>query len=369
MHLLLLAASLALPKEPAEWIMLAPSGTWRGHPTAPGGFTLGRAELDEMVRNFQADPRGRVVCDYEHQTLKAAENGKPAPASGWITAVEVRDGPEGPALWGKPQWTQSADTAIRGAEYAYVSPVIVFRSKDRVSGQPSGTRLHSVALTNNPFFQEMPAIAARLDLEDPPMLTLLCALLALPPTSKEEEALAEVKKRDGERKLAFTALGLPETATADQVQVAFNDLRRQAAVGKAVLDELKVPATDTAEAATARVLPVLKHAGYVAASEHQATLTELAKLKADGLVGEAVTAGKVIPATEGWARAFAAENPEGFKAWAKVAPVVAPPAQRSRTAPPPINGSSSTLTAEEAAVCSQLGLSSEQYLKARAEES
>ncbi len=94
-----------------------------------------------------------LVVDYEHQTLAAAENGKPAPAAGWIThLVHV----PGQGLFAKAAWTETAQKHITTGEYRYISPVFHF---DRVSG--AVTRLLHAALTNFPALDGLAAVAAR----------------------------------------------------------------------------------------------------------------------------------------------------------------------------------------------------------------
>ena len=359
----MIALSLVAPVEPLEWVQVCVEGTWKGHPQRPEGFTLTRRDFDEIVANFAADPRKRIVVDYEHQTMLARENGRPAPASGWITALEARQVGEASELWAKVEWTRAADTAIRAKEYSYLSPVLVFGSKDRVTGKPVGTRLLNVALTNSPFFQELSAIAASDLLPETSMLLLLATMLALPPeTAKEEDVVDKVKKLKGEREAACRALGLDATATPEQVATRFSDLARFARVGELACTELKLAASLTPEQAAAAALPALQHAGYVSASDHAVVVAELATLKSGGLLEQARRDGKIVPATETWFSDFAKRDPAGATAWLACAPKVATSASDRRATKA---GPSTQLTEEELAVCTQLQLSPEEFLKSR----
>ncbi|GHT92610.1 hypothetical protein AGMMS49545_10440 [Betaproteobacteria bacterium] len=94
-----------------------------------------------------------LVVDYEHQTLSAKDNGKPAPAAGWINGLEWRPGKGLYAT--NVEWTESARDAIKANEYRYISPVFSYRL-------PAGdiSKLHHAALTNNPAIDGMEAVTA-----------------------------------------------------------------------------------------------------------------------------------------------------------------------------------------------------------------
>jgi phage I-like protein len=64
------------------------------------------------------------VIDYEHQTLRSAKNGLPAPASGWFKKLEWR---EGVGLFAVDvEWTDAAAAAIDAGEYRFISPVFLY---------------------------------------------------------------------------------------------------------------------------------------------------------------------------------------------------------------------------------------------------
>lgn len=359
--MLLYAFAVALGSvEPREWIQLCQTGRWDGYHSGSGTVVLTEQDLRDMVGNFARDPRGRVVCDYEHQTLGAQKNGQPAPASGWITALELRPGADAEAwqLWGRVAWCTQADKAIRAQEYLYVSPVIQFRTRDRVTGAPSGSRLHSVALTNQPFFTELPAVAA----SDPPessMLLLLATALGLTATATEEEVVDKVKSFSDGRKKGAAALGLNPEATDAEIEAAFAARMRLAAIGAAVCTEAGLADTLTATEAVAALKPRLAHAGYVTVEAHQRVVGELSKLRADQVVDAAIAAGKVVPATETWAREYAARDLAGFTAWVAATAPVLPTADPTRR-PAPRDPS---LSAEDLAVATQLGLDPAEFRK------
>ena len=360
----LIALSFAAPVEPLEWIQIACTGRWEGYQLdgrrRPFAITL--RDLEQMVANFEADPRGRVVMDWEHQTLHTQRNGQPAPAVAWITGLQVRplaDGQHG--LFAQVEWTARGHTWVAAKEYSFVSPVIVFNATDRVTATNAGTRLHSVALTNNPFLQELPAVAATEPTTESTMLTVLLSLLALPESATEPEAVTKVTALTEGRKRVLTELELPETATPVDIEAAWNRVKREAAVGRVALTELSIPADLDGPTAAAAALPALRHSGYITATAHAAVVEELAALKADLALRDAMADGKVVPATEAWARSFALRAPQEFAAWAKVAPAVAPPATERRERATPAVAGVRALTDTDRQVARQLGLTDEQF--------
>lgn len=138
------------------WIQIAKPGSFRGH--AAGAFEMNAQTFAEIIRN--ANSRA-IPIDFEHASEQPATHGSipvlGAPAQGWITKLEIRsDG-----LWGLTQWGDLAKKYIRAGQYKFLSPAIVFGAKDRVTGQPIGARLSSVALTNNPFLDGMAPVTAK----------------------------------------------------------------------------------------------------------------------------------------------------------------------------------------------------------------
>lgn len=132
------------------WYEIAKTGSWKGH--IAGEFELTQKDLNQIVFNFQNSGID-IVVDYEHQTLLGAE----APASGWIKELKVEDN----TLFAKIEWTKRAKEQIKANEYRYLSPTLIKDAKDSKSGNSIGWYLHSVALTNTPFFQELEPISAK----------------------------------------------------------------------------------------------------------------------------------------------------------------------------------------------------------------
>lgn len=121
-------------------------------------FAITRQTLADIVRNFRKRPADTVI-DYEHASeFPEAAAGQPIPASGWLQHLDDAPDQDG-VLWGTAEFTPRAADLIRNQEYRYLSPVIDYDARDKRTGEPQGATLLSVALTNRPFLEAMPAIA------------------------------------------------------------------------------------------------------------------------------------------------------------------------------------------------------------------
>ena len=85
--------SVALPAFQAgdapDWMQLFPTGTFSGR-DGRGPYTCDPVSVVAQTRahNGPLD----IPVDYDHQLEFSAVNGQPAPAAGWITALEARAG-------------------------------------------------------------------------------------------------------------------------------------------------------------------------------------------------------------------------------------------------------------------------------------
>lgn len=60
----------------------------------------------------------------------------------------------------KAEFNEEAKKYIANKQYRYLSPVFEFNSKDNKSGELVRAKLHSVALTNTPFIDELGELIA-----------------------------------------------------------------------------------------------------------------------------------------------------------------------------------------------------------------
>jgi phage I-like protein len=142
-------ASFEQPLPPARFqeFRIMPAGTFRtndgsNRPAGIPGWVMNGTIALAIIAAIAA--RGcDVLIDYEHQSLAAEKNGRPAPAAGWFKRAEWREGDGLYAL--DVRWTAAALAMIKAREYRYISPVFSF---DPISGEVTG--LVSVGLVNYP---------------------------------------------------------------------------------------------------------------------------------------------------------------------------------------------------------------------------
>ncbi len=136
-QLLALCSAMALPETAAadpsapEWIHLLPAGRVETHD--------GRGPY--VVKSMQAiadhlGEGGRLPIDECHAIDRAAPLGNPAPARGWIVALQAReDGPpETQGLWGRVEWTGTGRQLMADKAYRGISPVILHDIAKNVLG-------------------------------------------------------------------------------------------------------------------------------------------------------------------------------------------------------------------------------------------
>lgn len=218
---------------PAVWLEVAYEGSFKGH--WMGEFEFTRATFDEIVANFHAHPAFRagaeqadaatleagaydvVQWDMHHASEAPATSGEipvvGAPAQGWVLDVRVGQRADGKAcLEALTRWLEPARTYVREKRYRWASVSVVFNAKDPVTNKAVGAVLTSIAVTNQPFLQDLPALAASVQtLEWYPGC----------PVRGPEEALECIR----------SCLGLPATAAATDVAAEVAKLRGYAAPG------------------------------------------------------------------------------------------------------------------------------------------
>lgn len=300
-----------------------------------------------LLSNAQAVADASMVgqplpIDTDHAIDRAAPQGLPAPAVGWIAALDAR--PDG--LWARVEWTPDGAKALADRAWRFVSPAIQYDEKTNVI-----KRVLRASLTNNPALAALPALADRTCDQRGPMDELLKQLrpllgLADGATAADVaagvKALADQTKVAGEAgaKQALTALadaaGLPATATTDQVAAAVKALRGQ-------------------EPALALLQSQVTTLGQ-----------ELSSFKArerDGRIAVLMTEGRITPAEKDGATALLDANPALFEqVFAARTPVVASGVALAGAQPP---GGGGGLTPDETALCRAMGLSQEAYKNVR----
>ena len=306
-------------------------------------------ESFELIRKQFKDRKLDLVIDYEHQTLSDVQ----APAGGWIK--DLYKGED--AIIAKVEWTPKAAEYLKNKEYRYLSPVVLVRKRDQ-----KATAIHSVALTNTPAIDGMFALVNSLDIED----------------ISEGGNIMDLKE-------LAKALGLPETATEEEIKKAVEDAAKAAEKLKEMEEKKSEDKTgeggkpqEVAEVvANSTILSMLglkegAKTEDVAASIMALktgtpdTQAELLALKqrmqerdADEEVQKALKAGKITAAQTGWAKSYALKDMDGFKGFVEKAPVVVPPGKLELKDAPAAPGSDEV----DVAILKNMGVSMEDVKK------
>lgn len=337
-------------------LQLTPAGEFKpvdGREMPVPAWRIDAAAAARVIQRFTARKTPPVI-DYEHQTLNKEANGQPAPAAAFIRSMTWR---EGKGLYGTVELTARARGLIDAREYRYFSPVFTF---DRKSGEV--LEILMGALTNNPAIDGMEPLtlraAATFGIEDyfpqqeidsmNPLLAALVASLGLPAATTEDQATAAltalgplkdvVTLRDGVR----AALGLDATADSTAVVAACTSLK-------------------AAKPNPAEYVPI------AALTQVQTELAVLSSKFKDGEVSEIVTAaladGRLLAGEqETWARELGRKDLAALTSYLKSAsPIAALRNTQTGGKTPGAAVGADGLSADELAVCTNLGLTAEQF--------
>ncbi len=270
-----------------------------------GPFSVDAAMMKQMV-DACISSKVAIPVDYEHASVFSDR----APASGWIEPgnLEVRKTEDGQhKLWGKIDWTPNAADQVRAREYRYLSPTIVFNTRDRKTAEMTGASLHSVALTNKPFLEELPEVR----------------LNSVPGKFVFAEERKSTAMNEEARKAMIAAFGLPEDVSDEQIALAAQKSAAAVADRSAALSALGLQPDAKPQDIKAAILRLQNPAERVDPGEFESIKRQLAERDARDKVAAAVADFKVTaPGTplHSWALTAALETPEMFDKWVKAAP-------------------------------------------------
>jgi phage I-like protein len=335
-------------------MQLLPAGEFRARDGRPADAPCWRMDAALAQKLIEAaNARGTpYVTDYDHQTLLSRQNGQPAPAAGWFSKLEWR---EGEGLFATDvQWTDRARDMIAANEYRFISPVIGYDKEGNV------TALYMAAVTNNPAIDGMDEVllaaasahfpqAVPLNQEIPnmdEMLEQLRWLLNLPVGATAQDILAQLNKLTDQVKQCCEQDGM--AAASFDLSAYLTKLRTNVA-------SLSAAAPDPAKFVSIDVVNTMQ--------TQLASLTaELNTHNVDKSIKDAMAAGKLVPAMESWARDLGKKDYAALSSYLEKAPAIAALAgtQTGGNAP---NATGGALTAEQIAMCSATGVSQEAFLK------
>ncbi|WP_304635535.1 phage protease [Pseudoalteromonas sp.] len=342
-------------------VMVMPDGYFKSHDGRPfdvpvNAWLLDQVAFDELKQTASARTND-FLFDYEHQTLNSAENGQPAPASGWFNPADLEYVP-GEGLYAlNVAWTKKARQLLKNDEYRFISPVFHY---NKHTGRP--TKLRHFALTNDPAVDGMDKVAVlkasktHVNNGDLPMNTALKLLEMLGVTVGDSVTDADYTKAA----TALTAL----KAKADEADQLTNDLstaQDQVAALKANSGGLEV-----------------NLARYVPVETYNALVTEMAVLKStsdsqsvEQAISQAKQAGKIIASEETYLTQLGQQ--QGLATLKTMldtrSPIASLTTQQTTTTPKPEQDKDglAALTAEDKYAADQLGISHAAYAKAKKE--
>lgn len=306
---------------------LLPPGPFRaldGRPQECAAWQLDAAIAARVVR-LAASRKTDILIDFEHQSLRARQNGQRAEAAGWIPrSMEWRDpstdsGRAGGLYATNIAWVGDTAELIAQKKYRYISSVFLY---DADSGEV--LEIISVALTNTPALDGLEALA---DLAR----TFSDSSTHMEADMADEKHLATLTvERDGLKTTVATL-----TTERDGLKTAVATLTAERDAQKAKLDAIDKEKTDAALAAD--------------------------KARHAELLQAALSDGRLTPAQ---------------KPWAEKQPLAALSEYLDASKPLAIAGGKQAdgkdvagahgLNQDELAMCTRMGVTPEAFIKARA---
>ncbi|EFR4995085.1 hypothetical protein H0Q60_000264 [Salmonella enterica] len=323
-----LSISLTAEATPATRVRIFPAGAFRsndGRPKECPAWVMNAACAQRLIA-AAASKKTDYSFDYEHQTLRAVTNGKPAPASAWFKSLEWV---EGDGLYAVDvDWTAAASQMIAAREYRYLSPMFDYHPVTGEVGQ-----LINVALTNLPALEEL----------DEGVIAAASRLAATSSTFPENTAMDEEQIAYLLSQLRWI-LNLPETSTAadiktelEKIITAISGGQGMAAASVDLLAMLTTAADRDARIAeqaaqiadlSQRVYDPAKFVPVAALTQMQAqyaqTITESGSQEVEQLITTALSDRRLLPGElETWARDLGQKDPAALKAYLEKAPPMA----------------------------------------------
>jgi phage I-like protein len=350
-----------LTQQDDGWYQLLPVGPFKARDGRPFDVPGGHWQLDKTIATTlinRAKALGQdILIDYDHQTLNVEKTGKEAPAAGWYNGDEI-EWREDQGLFIKPRWTERAAALVAAKEYRFLSAVFPYDAQ----GRPLELRM--TAITNDPGVVGMQALAA---------LSAQLIQPGQPAILTKENSMNELLKK----LLAKLGIELTGDPTDEQLQKALTEIDSLQASAK------KAPELEAALSAEKASLAALKAqpggqvdlAQFVPVATYNALVNQVAALTAQvdttdaaTLIKEARTAGKVVAAEEEYLTAFAAQKGvAALKALLEPRPAIAAlTASQTAAVTLPEKKGDAVLSAEDKYAADQLGISHEDFAKAKA---
>lgn len=298
-------------------VQLSPFGEFTLHDGGKMNGTVQhctRAAFEAMVANWRAAGSPEILVDVDHNSA----TGRSTEAAAWAKNLRVEDC----GLCADFELTPRGRELIGGRQYRFVSPGWTLAA----DGTPLA--LCSVGLTNTPNLPVEPVVNADdsggLDPDDPKPdneghptmdIKMIAAALGLPETATEEEILAAVKAmKDKEAAAAEAAANAEAEKFADDAvkcgKVAANAkaavkaaYRRSPEVAKQMLNALAAPAKATLPDFSAGKTPTALNAAMPGADADPVAVYNAYRQMAEGAEKDAYLAANAAKIEAGYAKA------------------------------------------------------------------
>jgi phage I-like protein len=339
--LMALCTAVPLPdldqdKPAPDWIHLLPAGSFSG---ADGRGPYHVRDAGKLVEASLEAMAGSGVVDENHATDLATPKGEPAPARGWITAMEARaDG-----IWGKVDWTRAGLALLADRAYRHISPVIMHLKDGTV------TAILRASLVNKPNLRGLAALNQETPMD---FMDKLRAALGLGNDADEASVLVGINAAKGGTALQTAlhealgpiakAAGLADGSDAKAVLAGVEQLAKAKPIGE----------DGTIKALQAELTEVT--------TKFTALQTEIATDKASAFIDGAIKAGRVgvKPLREHYITRHAA-NPAEVEKEITALPILGP--SGARLEPPVSQDGQMALNAEQRSVATMLGIDAKDY--------
>lgn len=299
---------------------LLPDGAFRSGDVRPVECKAWQmsADIAACVIALSAKKKSDTLIDYEHQSLRSVDNGKPVVAAGWIpNTLEYRAGKGLYAV--NVAWTDPAKKMIAAKEYRYISPVF---SYDPKTGEV--LELVSVALTNTPALDGL-------------------------------DALAQAALSRGALTI-FSTTGDADMATDKEAIAALTADRDAATTKLAALTAENTTIKTSLAALTSENAELKGKVTAIEAEKVQAALT-VEKAKHEEVLQAALTDGRLIPAQEGWAKK------QSLAALTEYLEASKPLAILNKQADGKAGTGEHSLSSDQLAMCTRMNVSPEEFAK------
>lgn len=205
--------------------MLFPRGEWHGEANLQalgGSMRIDDAVFRSMIANWKAagSPALRLTEHHPDPESRGLDRKIENLAAGWILGGdeggEMQIRPDG--LWAKMKWTADTAELIQADKLRYLSPEWSAAHEDRRTGKISDWWIYGAALTNEPFFNAMPRVAAsRITATENTTMDkkLICAMLDLPEDTSDEAVMAALR-------LKCSASAAPSAGDSSKVTAALD---------------------------------------------------------------------------------------------------------------------------------------------------